>query len=204
MSHNTIPNGHWQDAKGRLVPESQIKPIDRARDELVRELYAKAERVNQVLADFKREAFADIAAFIELSGEQYGVDLGGKKGNVSLLSFDGSLRVQRAIADRITFDERLLAAKALIDECLREWTAEARPEIATLVNKAFEVDQSGNIRVGSVLGLRRYNISDARWKRAMDTIGDAVQVESTSSYVRFHKRDDSGAYHALSLDIAGV
>jgi hypothetical protein len=204
MTDETIPAGHRRDAKGRLVPEGQIKPIDKARDELVRELFAKAERVHQVLAEFKREAFADIAAFIELSAEEYRVDLGGKKGNVSLLSFDGSLRVQRAIADRITFDERLLAAKALIDECLREWTAEARPEIATLVNKAFEVDQAGNIRVGSVLSLRRYNISDPRWKRAMDTIGDAVQVESTSSYVRFYKRDDNGAYHALPLDIAGV
>jgi hypothetical protein len=204
MTDDTIPAGHWRDAKGRLVPESQIKPIDKARDELVRELFAKAERVHQVLAEFKRQAFADIAAFIELSAEQYDVDVGGKKGNVSLLSFDGALRVQRAIADRITFDERLLTAKALIDECLREWTAEARPEIATLVNKAFEVDQAGNIRVGSVLSLRRYAIDDPRWKKAMDTIGDAVQVESTSSYVRFHRRDANGAYQALSLDIAGV
>lgn len=204
MTNHTIPAGHWQDAKGRLVPEGQIKPIDRARDDLVRDLFAKAEQMNQMLAQFKRQVFADIAAFIELSGEQYGVDLGGKKGNVSLLTFDGSLRVQRAIADRISFDEGLLAAKALIDECLREWTKDARAEIATLVNKAFEVDQAGNIRVGSVLSLRRYNISDPRWMRAMDAIGDAVQVEGTSSYVRFHKRDENGAYQAVSLDIAGV
>ena len=44
---NTIPAGHLQDAKGRLVPESQIKPIDRARDDLVRELYVKAEAVHK-------------------------------------------------------------------------------------------------------------------------------------------------------------
>lgn len=204
-AHTTpAPAGHRQDAKGRLVPESQIRPIDKCRDELVRELFAKAEAVHQVLADFKRTAFADIAAFVELSAAEYGVSLGGEKGNVSLLSFDGGLRVQRAIAETIVFDERLQAAKALIDECLKEWTADARPEIALLVQDAFRVDGAGNIRTGSVLALRRLDIADARWRRAMEAIGEAVQVVGSKSYVRFHQRDANGQYQALSLDLAGV
>jgi hypothetical protein len=204
MTNSNIPAGHRQDAKGRLVPESQIKPIDKARDELVRELFAKAEAANKALADFKLIAFGDIAAFVQLSAEQYGVNLGGNKGNVSLLSFDGELKVQRAMADTITFDERLQAAKELIDECLREWTADARPEIALLVQDAFRVDAAGNIRTGSVLALRRLDIQDERWLRAMQAIGDAVQVVGSRSYVRFYKRDQNGSYQALSLDIAGV
>lgn len=204
MNAHTIPAGHRQDAKGRLVPESQIKPIDKCRDELVRELFAKAEALHKGMAAFKLTAFTDIEAFVELSANEYGVNLGGQKGNVTLLSFDGELRVQRAIAESIVFDERLQAAKELIDECLREWTADARPEIALLVQDAFRVDAAGNIRTGSVLALRRLDISDARWRRAMDAIGDAVQVVGSKSYVRFHKRDANGQYQALSLDIAGV
>lgn len=204
MTNSNIPAGHRQDAKGRLVPESQIKPIDKARDELVRELFSKAEAEHKALADFKLRTFGDIAAFVQLSSEQYGVNLGGNKGNVSLLSFDGELKVQRAMADTITFDERLQAAKELIDECLREWTADARPEIALLVQDAFRVDAAGNIRTGSVLALRRLDIQDERWLRAMQAIGDAVQVVGSRSYVRFYKRDQNGSYQALSLDIAGV
>jgi len=204
MNAHTIPAGHRQDAKGRLVPESQIKPIDKCRDELVRELFAKAEALHKAMAAFKLTAFTDIEAFVELSANEYGVNLGGQKGNVTLLSFDGELRVQRAIAESIVFDERLQAAKELIDECLREWTADARPEIALLVQDAFRVDAAGNIRTGSVLALRRLDIADARWRRAMDAIGDAVQVVGSKSYVRFHKRDANGQYQALSLDIAGV
>lgn len=203
-SANTIPAGHRQDAKGRLVPESQIKSIDKARDELVRELYAKAEVLHKALADFKRSAFADIGAFVDLSANEYGVNLGGNKGNVQLLSFDGELRIQRAIAERIVFDERLQAAKALIDECLTEWTADARPEIALLVQDAFRVDAAGNIRTGNVLALKRLAIDDKRWLRAMEAIGDAVQVVGSTSYVRFYRREESGSYKALSLDIAGV
>lgn len=201
---HTVPAGHREDAKGRLVPESQIKPIDKLRDELVRELFDAAEKVNKALADFKLDTFTAIQAFVELSANEYGVSLGGQKGNVTLLSFDGSLRVQRAIAESIVFDERLQAAKELIDECLREWTADARPEIALLVQDAFRVDAAGNIRTGSVLALRRLEITDARWRRAMDAIGDAVQVVGSKSYVRFHRRDANGQYQALSLDIAGV
>jgi hypothetical protein len=204
MTEETIPAGHRKDAKGRLVPEGQIKPIDKTRDELVRELFAKAEVLHKALKDFKLAAFADIEAFVDLSAEQYGARLGGVKGNVQLLSFDGELRIQRAIAERIVFDERLQAAKALIDECLTEWTADARPEIALLVQDAFRVDAAGNIRTGNVLALKRLQIEDERWVRAMEAIGDAVQVVGSTSYIRFHKREANGRYANFSLDLSGV
>jgi len=57
----------------------------------------------------------DVGAFIQLSAEKYEVKVGGNKGNVSLLSFDGRYKIVRQVAENITFDERLQAAKALID-----------------------------------------------------------------------------------------
>ncbi|HEY4145205.1 DUF3164 family protein [Pinirhizobacter sp.] len=204
MNDDTIPAGHRRDGQGRLVPEANIKPIDRLRDELVRELYAKAEKLHDAIAAFKLEAFSAIDTFAQMSAEEYQVSLGGKKGNITLLSFDGEIRVQRAVAEYIQFDERLQAAKELIDECLHEWTIGARPEVSTLVQDAFRVDAAGKLRTGSILALRRLDITDERWLRAMKAIADAVQVVGSRSYVRFHRRDASGEYQALSLDIAGV
>lgn len=204
MSTETIPAGHRKDNRGRLVPESQIKDIDLMRDDVVRELHAEAVEVQKVLAKFKQKAFDSIHSFVSLSAEKYGAKVGGAKGNVSLLTFDGGLRVQLAIQESIQFDERLQAAKELIDECLREWTVGARPEIATLVQDAFRVDAAGKLRTGSVLALRRLDITDARWLQAMRAIGEAVQVVGSKSYVRFYSRDDNGQYQAISLDIAGV
>lgn len=199
-----IPAGYRQDARGRLVHESQIKPIDATRDALVLELVASASVLQGQLKAYKAHAHADIAAFVELSAEQYGVRLGGTKGNVSLLSFDGRYKVQRAIAEAIVFDERLQAAKASIDACLREWTEGARPEVVTLVQDAFRVDSAGNIRTGSVLALRRLDISDERWQAAMRAIGEAVQVVGSKSYIRLYERDANGAYQPISLDLSGV
>ena len=200
-----IPAGYRRDAQGRLVHEEQIKPVDKLRDELVLALVERARTTHEALVQYKAAAFGEIEAFLDLSAAEYGAKIGGKKGNVSLLSFDGRYKIQRAVQESIAFDERLQAARALIDECLREWTEGARPELATLVNDAFRVDTKGEIRTARVLALRRLDITDERWLRAMDAIGDACQVVGSKSYIRVYERiGDSDQYRPISLDIAGV
>lgn len=199
------PAGYRRNAQGHLVPESAIKPVDQMRDQLVIDLVAKAIELRTVLQSFKVGAFSDIAAFIQLSAEQYGAKLGGTKGNVTLISFDGRYKVQRAIAEHIRFDERLQAAKALIDDCVKDWSTGVRKELMVLINDAFRVDQSGNIRTGSVLALRKLEIEDARWLEAMRAIGDSVQVIGSKSYVRIYERvGDTDQWSPISLDVAGV
>lgn len=197
---------YMKNAQGHLVPIDKIKPIDLERDGLVKELFWQAENLRERLAQFKQQAFSDIHAFVELSAEQYGAKVGGKKGNVQLLSFDGRYKVLLAVQDNISFDERLIAAKELIDECLRDWTQRAGvAELQVVVNETFRVDRAGNIRTSAVLALRRYDIKDGRWLRAMDAISDALQVTGTSSYIRVYERiGDSEQWAPISLDLAAV
>lgn len=197
-------NGYMEDAQGRLVPVDQIKPIDRERHELVMEKVAKVEAMRSALAQLKASLLDDVGAFVELSAERYGAKLGGAKGNVTLVSFDGRYKLTRQIGEHITFDERLQAAKALIDECLHDWAKDSRPELRALINDAFQVDQAGRINTGRILGLRRLEITDERWQRAMSAIGDSVQVTGTKAYVRVYKRDGSGRYQVIPLDMAAL
>lgn len=202
----TIPGGYRQDAKGRLVPEDQIKEIDQERDCLITDLVAEAREISARLRAFRLRAHADIAAFADLSAEKYGAKRGGKKGNLTLTSFDGRLRVARAIADQLTFDERLQAAKSLVDECLKEWSADARPELITLITDAFQVDRAGKIDTARILSLRNLDIKDDRWQRAMEAISDSLQVASTRSYIRIYARSDSddAAWNQINLDLANA
>lgn len=200
-----IPAGYWQDAKGALIPEHMIRPIDRERDDLVHELVKKAQELSALLGEYKRCSFADIAAFIQLSAEQYNANIGGKKGNVTLYSFDGKYKVVRAISETISFDERLQAAKALIDTCLRDWTASASDELKAIVKSAFDADKQGNISTGRVLALRRLDIKDERWLQAMAAIGEAIQVIGSKSYIRVYERiGDTDQYRPIPLDLAAV
>lgn len=203
MQTPIIPEGYKPDANGNLVPLANIREVDLLRDELVNELAAKAEAVQQAIRDYRDTAFADIAAFVELSAERYGAAVGGKKGNVTLYSFDGQYKIQRDIAQHLKFDEGILAAKALINECLDEWTEGSRSELKALVSRAFEVDAEGNLSTNRILGLRRVEIGDPRWKRAMDAIAEALQVVGSKAYIRVYKRvGDSDRYVPIPLNIA--
>lgn len=199
------PEGYRADAKGCLIPEKMIKPIDRTRDELVLELARQARIVSDSLREFKTRVFADINAFVDLSAEQYSVKLGGKKGNITLFSFDGAFKVQVAIAEHMVFDERLQAAKHLIDECIIAWSQGSRDEIKVLVQSAFQTDKEGKINTGRVLALRRLDIRDDKWQKAMQAIGESLQVVGSKEYVRFYERIGStDQYRPISLDVAAV
>jgi len=194
--------GYWKDQQGRLVPLEMVKPIDRARSDLVMEIVGKSLNLSEILKNFRDRAIDDVKAFVEISAEQYGAKIGGRKGNITLTSFDGEYQVVLAVADCIIFDERLQAAKALVDECLRDWTDGARPELKAIVDNAFAVDRAGKINTGRVFALRRLDINDPKWKRAMEAISDSVTIHSTKEYIRIYKRNDKGDYIRVNLDIA--
>lgn len=199
---NTVPEGYMEDSQGRMVPKEMIKEVDITRNDLVIELITEVKKLSLKLAAFKEAAMDDIQAFVDLSGEKYGAHLGGRKGNVTLFSYDGRFKLIRSIDDFITFDERLQAAKALIDECLKKWTEGSRAELRTIVNDAFQVDKTGRINTNRVLGLRRLDIQDETWQQAMQAISDSVQVINSKSYIRFYERQPDGSYRQLNLNIA--
>ncbi|MFC0349713.1 DUF3164 family protein [Undibacterium danionis] len=200
-----VPAGFMKNSVGHLVPVSLVAPIDKQRDQLVQELIQKAVGVKEALTAFKAQAFGDIAAFVDLSMEQYQAKLGGKKGNVTLFSFDGKYKVQFAVSEKIQFDERLQAAKSLIDECIKDWSQGSSPEIQVLVQDAFKTDSEGNLNHARILGLRRLDIKDERWNNAMKAIGESVQVVGSKQYVRFYeRRGDTDQYDAIPLDMAAL
>jgi Protein of unknown function (DUF3164) len=182
-----------------------VKDIDKLRDQTVHTLVIKAKALNMALREFKLAAFSDIAAFVETSAEQYGVTVGGNKGNVTLMTFDGRYKVTRQVQETVRFDERLQAAKSLIDECITAWSAGAGDELKVLVNDAFQVDKDGAVNTNRVLGLRRHNITDPQWLTAMQAIGDSFSVVGSRSYVRVYERvGDTDEYRAITLDLAAV
>lgn len=200
-----IPAGYWEDPKGNLVPDANVKEIDKLRDQTVRAIYAKAVELHNLMKEFKLQGFEDIASFVQVSADQYGVKLGGNKGNVQLTTFDGRLKLQRSIAETIGFTEQLQAAKKLIDECLEEWTQGTRDEIRVIINNAFSVDKKGDLSTTRILGLKRIEINHPKWQQAMQAISDSINVIGSKAYLRLSQRnDETGEYIPLSLDLATI
>lgn len=196
---------YMQDGQGRLVHLDNVMEIDKTRDELVRHLVDKALRVQKGMSEFKAMAMSEVESFVALSAQEYDVQLGGKKGNLTLYSYDMRYKVQVQIHESLVFDERLQVAKRLVDQCLNEWTQGSRSEVRTIINDAFSVDQEGRINTRRILALRKMNFQDELWRKAMDAIGDSLQVSGSKSYLRIYERvGRENQWRLISLDFASL
>jgi hypothetical protein len=194
-----------QNSLGHFVPIDLVRPAHKLEDQLVRNLVAAAETLHAAIAAFKAAAFEDVYSFVTLLGEQYKVNLCGKRGGVQLHSYDGLLRVTISVADVMTFGPELRAAKALIDACITDWSKGANANICAIVNDAFSVGEGGSLQVARVLALRRLEITDEKWLLAMKAIGDALRVAQTREYIRVYQRPTRDAqFEQIGLDASRV
>jgi hypothetical protein len=200
-------NGSWYltDAKGSLVPIGMVKAQDLLMDELVRSMVGKATWLSAALGSFKEHAFEGVGEFQALLAQEYDTNIGGKRGNITLTSYDGCARIQVAVADLIQLGPELQVAKELIDECLREWSADSGEEIRALVDRVFAVDKEGQISHAGLFMLLRVPIVDERWLRGMKAIRDSMRIVGSREYVRFYTRPTPKAtWRAIAMDLASA
>ncbi|UJS26294.1 DUF3164 family protein [Thiothrix winogradskyi] len=211
MADLVIPNGYLQNALGHLVPVAQIREQDLLRDEVVRTLAHDAKLLSEALREFKERAMRDVEDLVTVAAEKYGAKVGGDKGNLSLVSFDGKYKVQRSMAAVITFTEELQAAKALIEACIEAWSDGADNRLKTLVMRAFKPNTKGELNTKAVLGLLRLEMKgfdgevDVEWAAAMEALRDSIQTSGTTAYVNVYERVGvSDKYRHIALDLAAV
>lgn len=200
MNNNFDESKFMKNAQGAFIPIENVKPVDKLRDDLVKNLMSKTKEVQKIIEEHRNICWEDIKAFLEISASEHNVKYGGEKGNITLLSYDGKYKVVIANQDYISFNEKLQIAKDLIDECIRKWAKGADKNLLALVNDAFKVDKQGKISTEKILGLRRLEINDFTWNEAMKAITESITVEDSKRYIRFYeRREKDGKYEHISL-----
>jgi hypothetical protein len=191
------------DAGGRLVPVGLVKPEHMLEDDTVRKIVGYALDLNARIGRFRGHTFDDINSFVDLLAEKYGGKRGGKKGNVTLTSYDGTQKVTIQVQDQLSFGPELSAAKELVDACITAWSVDAGDEIRALVEHAFQVDKEGRINRAALFQLRRLDIANEQWKAAMVALGEAIRVIGSREYVRIYRRDDArSSWQPITIDLA--
>jgi Protein of unknown function (DUF3164) len=194
-----------RDARNRFVPLELVKPEHKLEDQTVRSIVSFAEELSAQISRFRGHTFDDVTSFIELLAARYGATRGGRKGNITLTSYDGCLKVTVQVQEQLTFGPELQIAKQLVDACITDWSADSRPEIRALVEHAFQVDKEGRINRSALFALRRLDIDDEHWRKAMTALSDAIRVIGSKEYVRFHRRPNNQApWEPIVIDLAGV
>ncbi len=195
---------YMQNAQGYLIPQHKVKPIDIERHCFVMDKIAKVKSMHEQLMKLKSELLLDMESFIAKSAEAYHAPIGGKKGNVTIASFDGKYQIKRQLLDKITFDERLHIAKSLINDCLKKWTQDSSDKVRVIVEHAFKLDKKGKLSISAILSLRKLHIEDYQWKQAMHAITDSVQIMETKSYIRIYEKTEDGQFKNISLEMSSL
>ena len=198
-------NQYMRDAKGSLVPLELVKPADKLEDETVRKVIGHAFDLSDRITRFRGHTMTDLGEFDALLAQEYKVKKGGKKGNRTYQTFDGLQKVVVQVQDTVDFGPQLQQAKNLLDECMNEWAADARPEIQAIITRAFNTDKEGKVNRSEIFMLLRLDINDARWQEAMRAIREAMRVSCSKEYVRFYTRNNAeDPWQAISINIAAV
>lgn len=192
---------YWIDGEGLKVPYKHVHESDRIRDRAVTSLVSRAKRLQTIIKNEKEAMEREILAYL---GEAARREDEEWVGGTSITSFAGDLAVTVKVAKRWTFDERLQIAKSKIDKCIEDWSGNANSKLVALVNRAFKVDQKGDVDAKQIIGLRTLKIEDELWQEAMTLIADSQKVQGTKTYIYFQEADESGKLQTIALDFSNL
>lgn len=204
--HPQMVDGRMLDGNDSLVLVRNIHETDLLYHDLVLGIAVIWKSLSGKIQRFKQYNFQDITAVMGLLFEKYGVERGGKQGNMQFFTFDRRFKLSIAIQKKIDFGPELQAAQAKLLEAVEEMAptdTDDAADLKTIVTGAFTL-VDGKLRVSEILRLRSYKISNATWNEAMLIIDAAIIVISSKKQIRLYERDEQGEYIAIPLDIAAL
>lgn len=190
-----------KDNNGHDVPVKYVSKYDRLRDERTKRILARFRKERKALEVVVRDSLADIAV---IQGAREAA--AAEKGNFSVTSFDGLVRVAIDQAWHIELDDRVRDARDRMLAYARKLCSKAGPDAAALleiVEEAFAANSAGRLSVGRVLSLCRRNITAREWTEARDMLLASLQPEKGRCYIHVYSRPDmQHDFEMVRLDLA--
>ena len=192
---------YWVDGAGMKVPVKLVHDEDKQRDKVVSGLLQRAKQLALIVKREKELMEAELLAFLGDAAKREGEEW---TGGTAIMDFSATQQVVIRVAKRWTFDERLQIAKTKIDKCIENWSGNANSKLVALVNRAFKVDQKGDVDAKQIIGLRTLKIDDELWKEAMELIADSQKVQGTKTYFYFQEAGDDDKMQTVTLDFSAM
>jgi hypothetical protein len=186
----------WQEnARGELVREENLKPEVGLRDTLTVDLFATCCAMSTALQALVEKIEAETLAFRQLAAEKYGLKPRGSKGNYSLESADGLIRIDLNMGCLYRIDGRIADAKEAVHRCIERWGQGADPNLLSLASSAFSETEGGQLsrsRLGMLLEFEPA-VPDAEWDAAMRMIRESIQIAARKRAIVVKWRPDQRA-----------
>lgn len=197
---------YWHDEQGNRRPRKFISKMEKTQENEIGKILRKAEKLSDQLTKFKSEMIEGCDLIVEMFSKREKIDTENWKGNLTLMSFDRSVKVELNANAKIEFDDlSIKACKGLLDEFLSENIDAKNAFISEIVTDAFSTSR-GKLDTKKVLSLLKYEskIPDPKFQEAMRFLKDSVRNVGSRNYYRVSVKDSEGAWKQVKLDFSSI
>lgn len=180
---------------------------EKDRDVLIKSLSAKARMISQNLEEFKQNTFEQLDTFKAQMLEYGNVKTSGK-GNFTIKSDDGLLKVEFSNQIKKEFDERAEAAALLMDEFLQDFVKKKDRKSYALIQSLLTrkgADKNFDVNLINRLEKMRDEFDHPKWTEALDLFKESYRETGSARYVRFYQQNPSSqAWEMIPLNFASI
>lgn len=197
---------HWLDEASKKVPFKYVTKFDREKEAELGKILKEAEFLNKRLVLLKVSMIEFCKKTIKNYAEKNKIKTDTWKGNLTIASFDNSVKIELSANARVEFDDLAIkACKGLLDEFLAENIDAKNAFISEIVTDAFSTSR-GKLDTKKVLSLLKYEskITDPKFNEAMKFLKDSIKNTGSKDYYRITRKDNSGEFKQVKLDISSI
>lgn len=192
-----------QEAEEIKEREAKRMAYEALKEDTVNELVGIADKLNAELSEFKKKAFDSMGTIYEMLLE-YSKRRDADKGNFTLTSLNGELKIEFAKQEQGKFDERAgQAEKHIIDFVERQFKEDlgTKDLITSLLER-----KKGSLDIKLVQKLYKLEdrYSDASWKEGLKLLKESWQPGESKSYIRFYRKDSNGTWQDVVLSFPSI
>lgn len=193
----------WQ---GKEVPLDYVPNLDLIKHYYAKQFLEKADKLNQELALFKAEVQQtgdDLFEQLQAENNIKSTSIGG----FTVATFDKDQKIQYKMDLQTTYDEDLMRIAHSMKEEYRKDIIEKTGdnELGIILDWAFETT-NGKLDVRRLTSLNKYRskVKNSHFRKMVDTINKALNVNHTKRFEIFEQRDSQGEYKTINLSYARV
>ncbi len=173
------------------------------KDKLTLKTIREAKVISAKLTKFKKELMTEVDIVFYKMLEEANIDTDERKGNLTICSFDKSIKIEVKVSDRFQFDDNITLAQTKLNEYIELKMEGTDRDVAELINSAFSTDK-GKLDNKRIFSLFRMNIKHPLWVEAIELIKKSIQVNSTTRYTRIWEKDAEGKYQNIDLNMSSI
>ncbi|SEW02217.1 Protein of unknown function [Chitinophaga sp. YR573] len=193
----------WIDRTGIPVPYNRVTAQEKQKEKFSFTLATEALKLNNSLCAFREKIDQMCMEVFEMTLTEKQIER-GTKGNHTWYNFDGSIKIEVSIGDRIEFDTILIEqCKNLLLEVVRDGVSKSHAYLEGIILGAFQTT-TGKLDTKRVMSLKTHakRIPDERYHKAMELLDESICRTFLKKYFRVYLRNEHQEYEAIALDFS--